>query len=279
MSLRGAPLRLGVLLAVLLPGCAAAPPVPSAAERDVSAASQRAARAYEQRDFARAASLYERALKISRSIEDTEGIAASGLSLARVHQAAGDAPAAHRVLDDLLANAPLPLPAPRRAEALGRKALLHLDAAQPEPAREFAERALAACGECAALAALATLRGRAELALGDAAAALAWSARAQAAASTQPRERANALRLAGQAHLARREAGPAQVALAQALELDRSLGLSERVVMDLMALGEAARQRGERDRARELYRRARAASAAAGDDAAARAAARALDEL
>lgn len=272
---------LGCLAAALLAcACAGTAPAPNATERQAVALNERAARAFEHRDYSRAAALYEQALRLNTAVENTEGISANALSLARTHHAAGNPAAAHAVLERLLATGPLEFPQARRAEAQARKALLYLDAGDAAQARDWSDRALASCNGCSGLAAMQVVRGRAALASGDIVAALDWAARAIAAsADAQPGERANALRLTGEARLARSEPLAALQPLEQALEIDRSLGRSDRVFRDLMALGGAYAQLGNRAAARNLFTRARDVSAAAGDANSARAAARAADGL
>jgi tetratricopeptide (TPR) repeat protein len=269
---------------LLVCACAGVAPTQNKTEQQAAALNQRAARAFEQGDYPRAAALYEQALRLNSGVENTEGIAVNALSLARAHQAGGDAAAAHRVLDNLLADAPLPLPPARRAEAQARKAQLYLDANEAARALEWSDKALASCSGCAGLPAIQTLRGRAALAAGDNAAALDWATKALAATGSGPGsgnagERANALRLAGEARLARREHQVALATLEQALELDRGLGLSARIFLDLMALGRIQLAMGNRTAARDYFVRARSVGVAANDEAGARAASRAIEGL
>ena len=268
-------------VAVLLAcACAGTAPTRNNTEQQAAALNQRAARAFEQGDYPRAAALYEQALRLNTGVENTEGIAINALSLARAHQAAGDAAAAHRVLDGLLVDGPLPLPPARRGDAQARKAQLYLDANDAARALEWSDKALASCRGCAALPAIQILRGRAALAAGDPAAALDWAGKVLTATgpgSGNAGERANALRLSGEAQLARGEHQAALTPLEQALELDRGLGLPARIFLDLMALGRAQLQLGNRTAARDYFSRARSVSAAAGDDAGARAASRAIE--
>jgi tetratricopeptide (TPR) repeat protein len=270
-----------VLAALLAGGCAgSAPPPPSATERQAATLNQRAARAYEQGDYRRAAAFYEQALRIETSVENTEGIAANALSLARTWQAAGDAAAAHRALDGVLAPGPLPFSPPQRAQAQARKAQLYLDAGDTANAQRWSDEALASCTGCAALPAIQTLRGRVALAATDYATALDWGGKALAAAGPGPgqeRERANALRLIGVARIGRGEPQAALAPLEQALELDRGLGLADRIAMDLMALGQARLKLGDRAQAKDYFSRAKNVSVASGDAAGVRAAERALE--
>jgi tetratricopeptide (TPR) repeat protein len=269
-----------LMAALVTGGCAGVAPAQNPTERQAVSLNQRAARAYEQGDFRRAAALYEQALRLNASIENTGGIAANALSLARAHQAAGNAAAAHGALDQVLGDSPLPFTPAQRAEAQARKAQLYLDAGDAARAREWSDHALASCAGCAALPAILNLRARAALAAGDPSGALEWSAKALAATvDGRTRERANALRLTGEARLARGEHQTALAPLEQALELDRELGLQARIHSDLMALGSAQLQLGDRAKAREYFNRAHAVSEAANDPAGVRAADRAVDAL
>ena len=274
--------------ALLACACAGTAPTQNKTEQQAAALNQRAARAFEQRDYPRAAALYEQALRLNTGVENTGGIAVNALSLARAHQAGGDAAAAHYVLDGLLADGPLPLPPARRAEAQARKAQLYLDANDAARSLEWSDKALASCADCAALPAIQSLRGRAALAAADHGAALDWANRALAAIGTSSEsgpgsgkagERANALRLAGEARLARGEHQAALAALEQALELDRGLGLPARIFLDLMALGRVQLAMGNRTAARDYFVRARGVGVAANDQAGARAASRAIEGL
>ena len=273
------------LAALLACGCAGTAPPPNATERQANTLNQRAERAFGQGEYRRAAALYEQALRLDAAVENTEGMAANALSLARTWQAAGDAAAAHRALDTVLAEGPLQFAQPHRAEAQARKAQLYLDAGDTANALRWSHEALASCAACPALPAIQALRGRVALAAADYASALEWGGRALATAGAgtgsgearQMHERANALRLIGEARIGRGEHQAALAPLEQALELDRSLGLPGRICADLMALGQLQLKLGNRSRALDYFTRAKNVSAAAGDEAGARAAERAMD--
>jgi tetratricopeptide (TPR) repeat protein len=273
-----------IAAALLACACASVEPPQNKTDQQGAALNQRATRAFEQGDYRRAAALYEQALRLNTGVENSEGIAASALSLARAQQAAGDAAAAHRVLDGLLDQGPLPVPQASRAEAQARKAQLYLDANDAARALEWSDRALASCIGCAALPAIQSLRGRVALAAGNHGAALDWAAKALAAAGSGPGsektgERANALRLTGEARLAQGEPQAAVAPLEHALEIDRGLRLPSRIRLDLMALGRAHLQLGNRPAAREYFARARSVSEAVNDQAGVRAASRAIEGL
>jgi tetratricopeptide (TPR) repeat protein len=77
-----------------------------------------------------------------------------------------------------------------------------------------------------------------------------------AGALAQPAEHANALRLLGRARTRLGKTDDAAAALARALQIDRELGLPERIALDLMYAGENEERRGRAAAAREFYERA-----------------------
>ncbi|MFZ2649032.1 MAG: hypothetical protein WA210_02900, partial [Burkholderiaceae bacterium] len=77
-------------------------------------------------------------------------------------------------------------------------------------------------------------------------------------------EQANALRLLGRASTKAGKTEEAAQALSRALQIDRELGLPERIALDLMHSGENEERRGQAAAAREFYERALQVSLAAG---------------
>ena len=126
------------------------------------------AEAYARGDFSSARISYSRAIQAHQKNNNAEGIALNALSLARVEQAAGNTEAAQRALDLALASDAAP---GLRAEAAGRKALLHLSAGEPKEAADWQARAQALCGSCRAQAAILNIGARIALATGNSAAA------------------------------------------------------------------------------------------------------------
>jgi tetratricopeptide (TPR) repeat protein len=275
--------RMGALSLMLLAACGSSPPAPSRIQQQAVEANQRAARAFQDRRFDEARSFYAEALRLDLSVENNDGAAANLLSLARVEQAAGRPGSAHAYLDRLLSGVPVAFAVPHQAQAAARKAQLDLDAAQLSQAADWAARAESLCRQsgCTTLAAILNLRARAALASGDARSALEILQRAPGAADAAGgrAERANGLRLAAEARLLLKDPEAAVQALAQALDLDQSLGLPERIYRDLMLLGQAAGQMGRRDEARSYYQRALTVSAASGDAGAQRQAREQLDRM
>lgn len=246
--------------ALLAAGCGSPAPRPpvNAPHEAALALSQRAARALQRGDATAALPLYEQALAAADSVEDFDTAGAMLLNLALVHGRLGQPREAHQRVDRILA-APARYGGALPAQAAARKALLHLEAAEGAAALQWADRAQAACASpCALGAVIANLRGRVALDAGDAAQAATHAARAAelASAPEQRTEQANAQRLLGLARMRQGDRAGAAAALQRALEIDRALGLPERIALDLLHAGDNAAAAGERDAARDFYERA-----------------------
>jgi ATP/maltotriose-dependent transcriptional regulator MalT len=258
-----------VAAALLLAACGSPPPPQNPAQRSASTLAQAGARAWARGDAVQARASYERALVAAESVEDFDLAGAMLLNLALVQGASGDLAGAFGRVDRILA-APQRYDAELVARAATRKALLYLDAPDPDAALTWAERAQTACAApCPLDATLNNLRAHVALQRGDANGALQWATRAAAQADEQSAERANALRLSGRAQRQLGQGDAAATALAQALAIDRKLGLSDRVALDLIAAAENEAARGNAAAAREFYARALDVYQAAGNSQAA----------
>jgi tetratricopeptide (TPR) repeat protein len=243
-------------LALLLAGCGSPRPLQNPAQQAAHTAAQAAARAWSRGDASQALALYERALAAAESVEDFELAGAMLLNLALVQGSAGDLAGAHARVDRILA-APQRYGAATTSRAAARKALLCLDAPDLDAALTWADRAQASCGApCPLDATLANVRAHVALQRGDAPGAAQWATRAAAQAAEQSAEQGNALRLLGGARTRLSEHEAAATALAQALAIDRKLGLSDRVALDLVAAADNEAARGQAAAARDFYERA-----------------------
>lgn len=246
-------------LLLSLGGCASAPPkVVNAPHEAALALSQRAARALQRGETTQALSLYEQALAAADSVEDADTGGAVLLNLALVHGRLGQPREAHQRVDRIL-GAPTRYPGALQAQAAARKALLHLDTREGPLALQWADKAQAACASpCTLAAVLANLRGQVALEAGDATQAAAQAARAAelATAAEQQAELANAQRLLGRARMKLADSAAAAAALQRALDIDRALGLPERIALDLLYAGDNAAAAGQRDAARDYFERA-----------------------
>jgi tetratricopeptide (TPR) repeat protein len=254
------------LFALLAAGCGTPAPKPNAAQQAYAASSQSAARQLARGDLAQARALYERALAQAEAVEDFSLAGAALLNLALVHQRSSELAAGHARVERIVA-APQRYGAALHAAALLRSGLLHADARDLDAALQAAGRAEAACPPpCASAAAIADLRAHVALERGDAAGAIAQAERAVALAAQAQHdaEQANALRLLGRARSRNGQHAEAAAVLAQALDIDRRLGLPERIALDLVYAGDNERARAQPAAAREFYERALQVYLAAG---------------
>lgn len=285
-SLRNISALLLLTLAEAAAGCgggaARRPPAP--AQRLQETQARAGARAWAKGDLKAAIAAQERALLAARSVEDEEGIALRVLDLAALHRAAGEPAEASAALAELLAEPPpLPYPGRLRAEAARVAGLLALDAGDAPGGARWAERALELCDAagCDTRGAILNLQARAALLGGDREGALR-TARAALPANREAGddvERANSSRITADAQLALGRPAAAADAYADALELDKRLGLEAKIFLDLFGLGRSAQGLGRAGEARGWFERARAVALAAGDEAGATEAAALLEAL
>lgn len=247
------------LALLLLAGCGSAPPkVVNAPHEAALALSQRAARALQRGETTQALALYEQALAAADSVEDADTAGAVLLNLALVHGRLGQPREAQQRVERIL-SAPTRYPGALQAQASARKALLHLDTREGPLALQWADKAQAACASpCSLAAVLANVRGQVALEAGDATLAAAQATRAAelATSAEQQAELANAQRLLGRARIKLADSAGAAAALQRALDIDRTLGLPDRIALDLLYAGDNAAAAGQRDAARDFFERA-----------------------
>lgn len=275
-------LALGTSAAILclLCACASRPPASQSATL-ASTSAQRGAVAFARGDLETAQREYKTALYIHESLDDLPGRAAALLSLSRIASQAGRPADALAAVNQVLADKAFLSPA-LRVTALGRAAALQLGQGAAQQADQLlAEADMVCAGSCADVAALTVLRARSAMAQQQPAAALRFANTALAmgnlAASNPPTlrpqanaERANALRVQAEARLASGQPQSALGALTEALDLDRALGLPDRVLLDLQLLSRAHQALGAGDVAqhyRVLANRAQVAGKALRGDA------------
>jgi len=153
-------------------------------------------------------------------------------------------------------------------EAAGRKAMLALQAGQPDAADSWLGRAESTCKppSCRAQTALLNLRGQLLMERGAAAEARALFARALSSSRAEGNreEEANSLRLDGRAATSTGQHGEAESQLTRALDIDKDLALPRKIAQDLLALAELEFARGAGAAGRDYARRALDVSRAVG---------------
>jgi len=266
LALRAA-LPLALLSACIAPPPAAPTPSGEAAMID---ANRRADAYLRGGDLEGAARQYREAIRVARTVEDTEGIATNAINLSIVYQRLGRAEDARASLGLLLDRSPLAFSQERMAQAAVRRAVLDMDDHRAASAGEWLDRAAGYCSRgCSVSATIQNVRGQLALDAGrpDQAAASARAALAVSRASGDRAESANALRLLGAVAIRGGDAASASAYLGEALAMDRELGLPRKIYLDLIALGRASALLGDRAAARSFYERARAVSEADRDAA------------
>jgi len=247
---------LGLAALVFLGACSSAPQASlSPLALQALEAETQGAQRYDQGQFDLAIRSFELAQQLHRRVDDPAGVARNLTQQARSQLSAGRPQAAL----DALATVPSP-----GADLLQLQATIALgDVAKVErlmPA--VAQACPAACADHAALRVLqarwALSRAQPEQALAHAQAAVPLLQARQ-----EHRELANAWRLSAQAHGQLGATALALQAANQALTLDRSLGLPERIAADWLLMGRL-QHTSDPQQARAAYARAKDVALAAG---------------
>ena len=261
-----------LLAAAALYGCSSpAPvPVPPAQERALTW-NKRGLEAEARGNHESAISAFEESLRIHRSIENFDGIAALLLNLARVHRQKTDLSIAkERIVETLrIISSDNPL----FPEAAFEKAKVELALGNLPDAEDWARKAVPAEKKPYSgrmqnlLSRILFLEGKTGEAL-----PLAESALESNRKSADRAEEANSLRLTGDIALAEGDPQGAQARYLEALAIDKEMALSKKIASDLRSLGAAAFARGETDKAMAFYERAATVSRGGGMPAEAEAA-------
>jgi tetratricopeptide (TPR) repeat protein len=253
---------------LLLGACGTPPKQQNARLQQAILFNQQGESAFYGGDYERAQRYFADALRIDQSIENNSGVATNRINLARTYSAMGEVEQARRQLDALLNNPLLPYPAGQLAQAAALAATLALSDGALTEASKLADKGQAWCtGSCSALPSLLLLR--AQIALRsqrpDEAIEQASHVLRHLDGNQNAEERANALRVIGEAQLEKKNPLESIARFEQALALDREAGTPQKISLDLMYLGQASLLAGKRVEAEVYFRRAATVRAAAGD--------------
>jgi tetratricopeptide (TPR) repeat protein len=212
---------------------------------------------------------YQDALKASRSIEDQEGMAANLINISVVLRALGRGDEAMVAVDEILRQDPVRFDERWVSEAAFMKALLLQDCGRSDEAASWAARAFASCrqSECEDIGRIYNLMAKMAFDRQDAERAALFSAQALEASQKcgDRGETANAYRLMGDLKGSSGAPAEAMSLYENALALDKELGRSRKIALDLMGLGSAHKGLGETAKALQYFRRALAVAEASGD--------------
>lgn len=243
---------------LFLTACGQTTPLRNARLELAAEHSQSAQRAYDRGDYHVALRQYEMALQVDVAVENIAGIAIDTLNLARVNQMLGRREVANAYLDKLLQDRALEYGTPYLAAAATQKSLLMLQQGDVKGARLWLEKASAWCvAECSLASVIDNARAAIALREKDSDQALHWAERAASASrGDSPLEYANALRYMSEAKLMRGEFETALRLADEALVVDKSLGLPEKIRLDLLLSASAHEGQGDTEQAGRFRERA-----------------------
>ena len=259
-----------LILPLLLAACGStpAPLLPQAVEQ-AQDANKDARRALRDGELARAQNDFARALALQQSLDDTDGAAMTLINMATVAHQMHDEVAALIWLDSVLMEKPQIYPPESRMTASFRKAVILTNLARLPQADAALQASEDLCMKtCALRFGMDNLRARLLLLKGDAEGALALAQTVDRQGEAGKEEQANALRIsaAAEERLLRHEM--ALQHYQAALEMDKSLGLSERIGEDLNGMALVFTQLGRNQEAALFARRAELVNASRDKDAA-----------
>jgi len=243
---------------LLLGACGHVEETRSARQEQATEFNQRAQRAFQRGEYLVAASFYESALQLDIAVENVNGIAINTLNLAKVNQMLGKTPLAQHYLDSLLEDKSLHYQPAQLAMAAVQKSLLNLQEDNVSGAVAWVDKAAAFCAsDCNLSGVIDNARASISLRSNDADKALYWSERAASEnKGTSPLEYANSLRLTASARLLKNEPDTALRMLDEALAIDKSLGLPEKIRQDLLLSAQAHEVQGHVELAAQFRDRA-----------------------
>lgn len=269
-----------LLCALWLCGCGTPPQQQNARMQQAIQSNQQGEAAFYGGDYARARIYFEEALRIDESIENIDGMAINRVNLARTLSAMGDDAQAQRQLDALLRNPLVPYPAGQLTQAAALAATLSLKNGNLQNAAGMLDKAQAWCGgNCSALPSLLLLRAQIALRADhpDEAIEQASNVLRRLDGKQNAEEKANALRVIGEASMAKKNPAESIARFEQALALDREAGMPHKIGLDLMCLGQASKMLNKTTDANAYFNRAAAVRMAAGDKQGAEAALRSIE--
>ncbi len=254
-------LRLSILILCsleLLSACGHVEETRSARQQQATDFNQRAQRAFLRGEYQSAATLYENALQLDVAIENVNGIAINALHLAKVNQVLGKKAEAQRYLDFLLEDKALTYAPAHLAAAAVQKSLLRLQENDAAGASTWVDKAAAYCvADCTLSGVIDNARASIALHANDADKTLYWSERAASEnKGSSPLEYANSLRLTASARLMKNEHDAALRLSEEALTVDKSLGLPEKIRQDLLLSAQVHEKLGHAEQAAQCRDRA-----------------------
>jgi tetratricopeptide (TPR) repeat protein len=258
-------LSLGLTFNLLLVGCfgGKAAAVKAESLQRAETALARGVRAEQKGNYPEADTLLAEALTVSSSIEDYPLRITALINLARLHRLQHDLPGSEKYIDQALS---LVTKVPQlSAEAAHEKALLEVTKGNLSTALEWAQQSITA-EQGKLRGSRRNLAARIQLLLGNgsAADALAHTALAENRSAGQAEEEANSLRIMGIVARTGKRFSEGEQLLREALSIDKRIGKSGKIAVDLEELAQTAQLAGNGKAAAEYQMRAYDVNSAAG---------------
>ncbi|BCB96039.1 hypothetical protein JZK55_09610 [Dissulfurispira thermophila] len=251
---------LPIAFCLFLISCGAKHPTLSDAHLSAIKFNQRAELAFKKGDYKDALILYNEAIRINRSIEDIDGIAINIINMTATYRKLGDKDNAHKQIDEILNPSPINYNPLHRFEAAFLKAMLYFDEKNYDKVLEWSDIALSFCqsSQCTNIGKVYNLKGRAYLEKGDVTSAISYGNKGLESNKEDEHksEKANSMRLIADIKAMRSEYEDAQKFYEDALYIDKTLGLSRKIVMDLIGLGNVFLKQGNCKSAAAYFKRA-----------------------
>ena len=249
------------VLALLLAACAHAPQTQSTRLLQAIDLNQQGEKAFRHHEYQIAIENFQASLLLNESLENPDGIAINRINLAKSYQAIDHLDEAHHMVDQLLQDSVLHFPDIYLAAAATQKSLLLLSRNEIAEAVNWIDKAANWCKPCSMLGTIYNVRSNIALRSNDAVAAAHWAELAlkENKGSSQI-EYANSLRLLARVKLSGNDAQAALPLLEEALALDKTLGLPEKIAYDLKIMADAYLVLGNANAASNYLERARRVS-------------------
>lgn len=216
--------------------------------------------AYEAEDYEGAIQSYLDAFNKSRSLDDRDAIALNALNLASAYRKTGDYDSALKYANYILESKGYSFESHSLASASYIKSLVLLESGKNGESATFADRGLDFCkkGACTIRGALYNVKARIALWAGNFLLAKELARQALKINSWEGNlaEKANSYRLGGDAMVSLKEFNNAKKSYLAALEIDKKLGLSGKIALDLEGSGRSLFNLHSCDEAERYFERA-----------------------
>ncbi|MDP3260549.1 MAG: tetratricopeptide repeat protein [Thermodesulfovibrionales bacterium] len=225
---------------------------------------QNAAKALENGNYEKALAYYMEALRVNRSIENTEGIAVNLINMAVLYQKKGNPSNAHEFVD--IAFSMPDISNDIRSDAAYEKARIYLKEKNAAKAKEWVNKSLS-LDKGLREGSRWNLMGRISFAEGkhDEAAAMANTALSLNRENKQRAEESNSLRLMAEINAQKGLYSESSELYKKSLEIDKELGDSKKIAMTLRGIGMLSLKQGHFQDAVIFHMRAYDVSSNAGD--------------